>query len=477
MPEPARSVTAELPSRPGPGVKAKRAALLADRIVEDVMAMGWPVGEVLGAEAELLERYQVSRAVFREAVRLVEHQEVARTRRGPGGGLVITEPTVEAVIEAVVLYLHRVDARLDEVFEARVVLEEVACELASRRLEEEDLVDLRRFVDGEPSELGPDPRALHRLVAASSRNPALVLFVEVLNRVATLYSTNWKTVGNVEEIAHAHSRIAQAVIDGDAATARRRMRVHLEAEADYLRRRRSTRQVLPQSTLVDAAGTRKLAEGVARGIAQTVVAKGLQPGDLIGTETELIDREKVSRAVLREAVRLLEYHQIARMRRGPGGGLFVVEPGTTAVTDVAAIYLARQKMELAQLSELRTGVEVALVQLAVDRIDAAGRALMQDALDREAAGGEDQEAVGSLDLHAVLAGAAANRVLELVALVLIRLSRLHQIERLAPDDRDRVRAEVLRAHSGIAASVAAGDRDLARHRMQRHLDALAAVVR
>ncbi len=477
MPEPARTVATDLASRPGPGLKAKRAAVLADRIVEDVMSMGWPVGEVLGAEADLLERYGVSRAVFREAVRLVEHQEVARTRRGPGGGLVITEPTVEAVIDAVVLYLHRVDARLDEVFEARIVLEQISCELAAGRLEAEELDSLRRFAGDDATEQGSDPRVLHRLIAAAGRNPALILFVEVVNRVATMYSTNWKTVGNVKEMAHAHSRIAQAVIDGDAATARRRMRIHLEAEADYLRRRRTTRQVLPQSILAEAGGTGKMAEGVARSLALTVAAKSLRPGELIGTESELIEREKVSRAVLREAVRLLEYHQIARMRRGPGGGLFVVEPGTTGVTDVAAIYLARQKMTLAQLSELRTGVEVAIAELAAERIDPAGLSRLHDVLRREAEQTEQQHSFASMDLHAVLAALAGNRVLELVALVLIRLSRLHQIERLGPADREWVRSEVLRAHSGIASAVGAGDRDLARRRMQLHLDALAAVVR
>ena len=87
-------------------------------------------------------------------------------------------------------------------------------------------------------------------------------------------------------------------------------------------------------------------------------ARGMQPGELVGTETELIEREGVSRALLREAVRLLEHHQIARMRRGPGGGLFVVEPSATPVTEIAAIYLARRGMQLAELAELRTGVEV-----------------------------------------------------------------------------------------------------------------------
>src|SRR6202034_2837835 len=142
-----RAAARSLP-RLGADSNAKRAAKIADRIIEDIMALGWPVGEVLGSEAELVERYQVSRAVFREAVRLVEHQQVARTRRGPGGGLVVTEPTVGAVIDAVVLYLHRVDARVDEVFEARIVLEEIACQLAVERTDENDLAELRSFAAG-----------------------------------------------------------------------------------------------------------------------------------------------------------------------------------------------------------------------------------------------------------------------------------------------------------------------------------------
>lgn len=477
MPAAETKLPGELPSRPGPASDAKRAARLADRIIEDVMAEGWPVGRVFGAEVDLLERYQVSRAVFREAVRLLEYQEVARTRRGPRGGLVVTEPTMEAVIDAMVMYLLRVDARLDEVFEARIVLEEIAADLAARRLEEEDLVRLRLFVDERSSDPGADPRDLHSLVASSSRNPALKLFVEALNRVARLYSTGWKRFGKTSEILHAHARIAEAVISGDPATARRRMRVHLQAEADYLRRRRSTRQALPGNILLDSSGRGKRAEAVARNIAQAVVARAMRPGELIGTETELIERERVSRAILREAVRLLEYHQIARMRRGPGGGLFVVEPGMAAVTDVVAIYLARHEMALAQLSELRTGVEMTIVELAVERVDDDGRVRIDEALAVEMASSDEDSVQAADDLHAALAGVAGNRVLQLVALVLIRLSRLHQVERLAPVAREQIRTEVLRAHSGIAAAVTAGDRELARHRMQRHLDALAEVVR
>src|SRR5246127_921104 len=221
------------PGLPAGPPKAKRASKVADRIIEDVIAAGWPVGEILGSEAELLARYQVSRAVFREAVRLVEHQQVARTRRGPGGGLVVTEPTVDAVIDAVVLYLYRAEARLDELFEARFVLEDIATGLAPARFEEQDLATLRVFAEEAQPVPPTDPRALHVLVAAMSRNPAVELFVDVLTRVAMLYSSGWQDFGPAlrTQTNHAHARIAQAVMSGDASTAQQRMRRHLEAEA------------------------------------------------------------------------------------------------------------------------------------------------------------------------------------------------------------------------------------------------------
>ena len=267
--------------RPGAEANAKRAAKVADLIVEDVMALGWPVGEVLGSEADLLERYQVSRAVFREAVRLVEHEQVARTRRGPGGGLVITEPTMGAVTDAVVLYLHRVDARLDEIFEARIILEEIACQLASERTDENDLAQLRRFTTEEPISAEDDPRELHALIAAISRNPGLELFINVFNRVAQLYSPGWQQkLGSAmwKDTEHAHAKIAEAIMAGEAGLAKSRMRKHLQAEADFYRRRRHTKQLLPDSVVLAESGQGKGAEAVARNIARAILSEGLQPG-------------------------------------------------------------------------------------------------------------------------------------------------------------------------------------------------------
>jgi DNA-binding FadR family transcriptional regulator len=72
---------------------SKLAALTARRIEDEIIARRWPIGEVIGSEADLMARYEVSRAVLREAVRLVEHHGAARMRRGPSGGLVVQAPS------------------------------------------------------------------------------------------------------------------------------------------------------------------------------------------------------------------------------------------------------------------------------------------------------------------------------------------------------------------------------------------------
>src|ERR1700733_4186449 len=152
-----------------PESESTLAAAVARQILTDVVDRGWPVGEVLGSQAALIERYGVSRAVFREAVRLVENQQVATMRRGPGGGLVVTEPTLDAIIDAAVLYLHRANTRLDEVFEARIVLEVIAAELATDRLTDADAAGLQSLSADEGEGAVRDHRALHGRLAASRR--------------------------------------------------------------------------------------------------------------------------------------------------------------------------------------------------------------------------------------------------------------------------------------------------------------------
>jgi DNA-binding FadR family transcriptional regulator len=451
---------------------------VADRIVHDIAALGWPEGAVFGSEPELLERYCVSRAVFREAVRLVEHQHVARMRRGPGGGLVVTAANVESVIDAAAVYLFSVDARLDEVLEARLVLEQTVADLAPVRRTDHDEVLLRSLGQRERDGITEGHRELHALLASITGNPALEFFVDLMNRFMDLYGPGPPSIGRSTKAdsAHAHLAIIDSVLAGDSERARRQMTKHLVAEADYVRSHRSSRQRLNINLRPDSAKRNKRAEGLSREIFADILAAGWPMGHFLGSEPELMKRHEVSRAVLRESVRLLEHHQLASMRRGPGGGLYVTKPGIDAITEAVAIHLERTSIERTQLFEARIAVEMAIVDLVVERLDADGAAQLKMALEKERTVDSHDFPIVGHDLHAVLAHVSGNRVLELLSLVIVRLSQARTT--VVPKGAGpNPPGDVMRAHEGLVTAILAGDAELSRRRARRHLEALTPWVR
>jgi DNA-binding FadR family transcriptional regulator len=453
--------------RPG----TKLAALVADHIVADIIQAGWPEGSVLGSEVELVERYGVSRAVFREAVRLLEHQQVARMRRGPGGGLVVTAPTLEAVIDPVAVYLFYANASISNVAEARIVLEETVAELAPARMSEDDIAALRALADRERTGVQRDHRELHAMLASITRNPAIEAFAGLLNRLMYLYFPDIKRVrpATAATTNRAHVAIIEAVLAGDQGRTRHRMRRHLEAEADYLARRLRSQRRLDASVLRSLDGSKR-GEVVARDIFVGVSEAGWPVDELIGSEAELMERYDVSRAVLREAVRLLEHHHVATMRRGPGGGLFVAQPGVDSATEALALLLERRGIKPDDLFEPRIALELAIVELAIARLTDEDIAALHAVLAAEEQAPSEAVPFVGHDIHAVLAAIVGNPVIELLSLVLIRLTHMHL--QVTPGAEPPRRGHVHKAHRAIVEAVVDRDVELARHRMHRHLAAL-----
>jgi DNA-binding FadR family transcriptional regulator len=453
---------------------AKTATKVANRMLEDISAIGWPIGEVVGSETELLEQYGVSRTVFREAVRLLENQQVAYMRRGLHGGLVVMEPTVDAISDAVAFYLYRVDARLAELFEARMVLDEMAVSLALQRHDELDDERFRECLTGSPSDQRAIESSFHSVLASAAKNPALSLFIEILNRVSELFflESGEASAQAAESARTAHERIFDSIMRGDEDSARSGMRDHIRSEAQFLQRRRSSRKVLNPIAAGRGPATDKLAEDVARGIFQNVVAARLSPGQPIGSEAQLVERYGVSRAVIRQAVRVLEHHQVATMRRGPGGGLFAVAPSARATCDAVAIYLERQGINAAQLFELRAGIELSIVDLVIDNLTDEHRSILLRALEEEASSSLDDFSVSAHDLHIVLGSLSANRILELIQAVLVQLSHIHEMKVADESARRFVVGDVNRTHGRIVDAIVSSEGALARRRMARHLESL-----
>jgi len=221
------------------GAGRKRAEQIAAQIERDIVARGWPVGQVIGSESALVQKYGVSRAVFREAVRLLEHHMVGRMRPGPGGGLVVGEPDPEAVARAMSVYLAFAKVSGGELLEIRSSIEGLACELAALRASDEERLELRALVANEVERASASPLAakeFHLKVAEMAHNPAIFLFVRCLVDLAEeRIIPEERRRDAATRMNQVHAKIADAVVSGDSALARYRMTRHVNAIGPWLR--------------------------------------------------------------------------------------------------------------------------------------------------------------------------------------------------------------------------------------------------
>jgi DNA-binding FadR family transcriptional regulator len=224
----------------------KLGEVLAERIENEIIERGWPVGEVLGSEADLIGKYDVSRAVFREAMRIVDHHGVAEMRRGPGGGLVVAAPDLDAATRTVALHLEFLRIKPEQVNETRLALELAVVRAATERLTPDGAARIRAHLAHEEEDIkrtrelgrarGDLPtHDFHLLLADVTGNPAMRLFVQIVAQVTGALSPRAASLDETaSEVHRIHQRIAEAILDGDGDAAERRMSRHLETVVRYL---------------------------------------------------------------------------------------------------------------------------------------------------------------------------------------------------------------------------------------------------
>jgi DNA-binding FadR family transcriptional regulator len=474
-------------AQPNSGLADKLAAQIARQIEADIVRRGWTVGESLGSEHALQQRYGVSRSVLREAVRLVEHHQVARMRRGPGGGLLICRPDAGPATRAVVIYLQYLGTTLVDLLNARLVLEPLAASLAAERIDEAGIDRLRAVLRAE-EQWRPGLPALrdefHIALAEQSKSPVLHLFIDILMRLTTRYALQSRAdsateaIEAVEHMHRDHSRLVAAVTAGDAARAKTLSERHVEAVTAWLQRHypgegtraRGARRL----RAVDGdAPHGKLAEMLAATIGDEIAAGGWRVGSVFGTETALLERYRVSRAVFREAVRLLEYHSVARMRRGPGGGLIVTEPHAEASIDTIALYLQYRGPTREDLRCVRDAIEIDNVSRIVKRRSESEVAAFLATRPGTHTGDVRKAVAEEVRFHLGLAQLAGNALLDLFLRIIIELFRRHWTS-TAPTEPSWADVDAVEhAHLRILQAIEAGDDSLARYRIRRHLDAAA----
>lgn len=208
----------------------KLAVKTADAIEEMILTRRLPPGTMIGSEAQLQEQFQVSRAVLRESLLILEQRQIATRRRGAGGGLAVRSPDVSSVVRAMALFLEHERVSVDHLVEARTTLEERCAELATAQHNKQTVAQLREIViAGLASDAAGTIvhlRRFHEALAEATGNPVWVLLTRAIIRILEDYITasgTGPTIQDGRRQLRELGAVVEAIEAGQAEEARKLM--------------------------------------------------------------------------------------------------------------------------------------------------------------------------------------------------------------------------------------------------------------
>jgi len=123
----------------------------------------------------------------------------------------------------------------------------------------------------------------------------------------------------------------------------------------------------PEETLkmLTQPNRERLSDQIAHQIKKLIFSKRIQVGEKLPTERELAETLKVSRVVVREALRTLELSGFLEIQAGPSGGSFVSDKTYMPLTNSIYDLLHDGNLSLQHFYEARKSIELTSIQLAL----------------------------------------------------------------------------------------------------------------
>jgi GntR family transcriptional regulator, transcriptional repressor for pyruvate dehydrogenase complex len=220
---------------------------VAVEIQHHIQEEGLVPGDFLGREEDLAAEFGVSRPTLREALKLLASGNLIRASKGPGGGIFVARTAEEGISrslsDAIAMMLETGAVTLDELLEARLLLEVPLAGLAAYQPDEGTVDRLREVLEreaaAEPEDMethaGTDME-IHRTLAAAGGNRMVQALTDWIFEVLQPSLIEILQPAVVQSaILEQHQALLAAVEKGDPARAERAMKDHLLYLQDVLR--------------------------------------------------------------------------------------------------------------------------------------------------------------------------------------------------------------------------------------------------
>ncbi|MCB2227969.1 MAG: FadR family transcriptional regulator [Desulfarculaceae bacterium] len=127
--------------------KARVSDQVREKVTEMIFSGQLKVGDQLPSEAALAAEFGVSKVPVREAIIGMEQAGLLTIKRGAGGGIFVAEPSTEPMGEVLTLMLRLARASIEELTEARLIIETEVAYLAAQRAQEEEIAALEETIE------------------------------------------------------------------------------------------------------------------------------------------------------------------------------------------------------------------------------------------------------------------------------------------------------------------------------------------
>ncbi|SDD60827.1 DNA-binding transcriptional regulator, FadR family [Sphingomonas sp. YR710] len=228
------------------------AELMAADIRKRILDRDLLVTHTLPPEAELMVQYGVSRPTLREALRLLEAEQLIVIRRGGKGGAIIQQPSLDGAARQFGFLLNYRGVTLGDLHHARTIIEPPALASLALTAKPDQLVELKRELNEATHAIGDQNR--HRSVLGAIRERMVELtgtttttmIMRLLQHVQDHQTTGFPTDrnGKLQVLSQkAHERMVDLIATGDAAVAESYWRGHLLEGRQYFGQRNAKQLV------------------------------------------------------------------------------------------------------------------------------------------------------------------------------------------------------------------------------------------
>jgi GntR family transcriptional repressor for pyruvate dehydrogenase complex len=220
----------------------------------------------------------------------------------------------------------------------------------------------------------------------------------------------------------------------------------------------------------------KAPDVLARVLRERILSGELEEGAALPAERELVKQTQMSRATVREALRILEVQNLVRVKAGRAGGAFVQRPTTASMASSVGMMIRGRRIKLVDLMETREALEPYCAELAAAKRTVAELAVLARANDAIADPQADLAKFlqANLDWHVGVAAAGHNELL--IGFMTALSQAIYAGTENAAFVDDKVRAVTVRAHKSITNAIRDKDVEAAGRRMRRHVHSYASAA-